>query len=378
MNKKPHIIADCHIPFLKGTIDEIVDVTYLPAEEITAQSVKNADALLIRTRTKCNQSLLAQSKVQFIGTATIGYDHIDTFYCQQNNIVWKNAPGCNAASVAQYVVAALLYMAQKHAITLAESTIGIIGVGHVGKQVAHIAKALGMRVLLNDPPRQAREHLPHFVSVQEIAEQANFITYHTPYTTSGLYPTHHIFNQAYCNKLKNKPIIINTARGEIVDTNCLLLALETHRITDCVIDCWENEPLIAAMLAQKVGVATPHIAGYSADGKANATRMMIAAVTEHFGINTQKINQFSIPHPIKSCIFANSNEMQDALYELVSQSYNIFNESCQLKNDVSAFESMRNEYPLRREFFAYTVQLQKTQHHIAPILTQLGFNIQYR
>lgn len=377
MNNKIRVIADCHIPFLQGTIDNIATVTYLAASEISNRTVKDADALLIRTRTHCNESLLNSSKVQFIGTATIGYDHIDTQYCLQKGIVWKNAPGCNAASVAQYIVAALLYMARKHSLSLTESTIGIIGVGHVGKQVAQMAETLGMRVLLNDPPRQEKEDLPHFVSIHEIAEKANFISYHTPYTNSGVYPTHHLFDQVYCKQLKKKPIIINAARGEIVDTTTLLNALHTRTITDCVLDCWENEPHISATLAQQAGIATPHIAGYSADGKATATRMMITALTDYFGINIQKINPFSIPLPIKSSIFANSNQMQDALYELVSQTYPILQESCQLKNDVSAFEYLRNHYPIRREFFAYTVHVKKQQLHVVPILQQLGFNIQY-
>ena len=376
MNKKPTIIADCHIPFLKGTLDTVADVRYLPTEEINAATVKEADALLIRTRTTCNELLLAGSKVKFIGTATIGYDHIDAHFCEQQGIYWTNAPGCNAASVAQYITAALLYMASKHSLNLAETCIGIVGVGHVGTKVAEVAKTLGVRMLLNDPPRAKKENLPHFVSLDTIAEQADIITFHTPYTKEGEFATKHLFNDAFCEKIKRKPIIINTSRGEIIKTETLLNALQNKQLTDCVIDCWENEPTILPALVKQAGITTPHIAGYSTDGKANATRMMIEALTSYFHFDREKIKGFSIPNPIKSCIFADSNQMQDALYEVVSQTYDIVQESEQLKKNIARFEYIRNHYPVRREFSAFTVLLQHTQLSLANTIHKLGFNIQ--
>ncbi len=375
MNKKPLILADCHIPFLKGSIEQVVDVRYLTSNEFVPSVVRHADGLLIRTRTLCNHVLLENSTVKFIGTATIGYDHIDTTYCNENNITWKNAPGCNAMSVAQYIVCAILFLTQKHQLKLHNLSLGIVGVGNVGSKVAQLAQALGIKVLLNDPPRQENEYLPHFVDINSIASQSDIISFHTPLTHHGKHNTKHLFNKDLIEKLKRKPIIINTARGEIINTDSLLWAIEKEYIRDSIIDCWENEPCINPHLVNKTSIATPHIAGYSTDGKANATRIITNEMIKYFGLDDKKINHFSLPNPIKSIIFANSTSLQDALYEVVTQTYNIEKESDSLKKDLSLFEKIRNEYPIRREFHAYTVKLTEQQKAWTNIYTDLGFNI---
>ena len=229
--------------------------------------VKDADALIIRTRTRCNRELLEGSKVKFIATATIGFDHIDAEYCREADITWTNAPGCNSASVAQYLQSSLILLQTLKGINLPEVTIGIIGVGNVGSKVAKVAQELGMRVLLNDLPREDKEGKQGFSSLQTLAEECDILTFHVPLYKEGRYKTCHLADDAFFQSLKRKPVIINTSRGEIIETGALLNALDTGLVSDAIIDVWENEPAINLTLLDKVFLGTPHIAGYSADGK---------------------------------------------------------------------------------------------------------------
>lgn len=373
MLNKLHIVADKNIPFFKGTLDNIAEVEYLSGEDFSPEKIKNADALIIRTRTICNKNLLQGSNVKFIGTATIGYDHIDTDFCKQNNIYWTNAPGCNAPSVAQYIVSALLTLAKKYNFSLSEKTLGIVGVGNVGKEVEKAAKTLGLKILLNDPPRQEKEELPHFVSLNTIAKEADIITFHTPITCKGKYPTYHLFNDDFANLLTKKPIIINAARGEVTETESLLHALDKKIISNCVIDCWENEPNINKTLLESITLATPHIAGYSTDGKATATRMVISSLCSFFNIDSNKITTFEVANPIKECIFTSSTSLDDILYDIVNQSYSIEKESSNFKNCPEKFEVIRNSYPLRREFFAFTANVPQADKKVLQTLKNLGF-----
>lgn len=310
------IIADAYIPFLKGLLDDIAEVVYLPPTEITTEVVKDADALIIRTRTKCNANLLAESQVKFIATATIGFDHIDTKYCKENGISWTNCPGCNADSVNNYIHAALTTIFGE---SLNGKTIGIIGVGNVGSRVAEMASNLGMKVLLNDPPREKAEGSGSFVSLEEIKKLADIITIHTPLNKE----TFHLIDEDFLASCKNTPLIINAARGEICDTEALL-----NYKGKVVLDCWENEPNINLELLEKVVLGTPHIAGYSVDGKANGTRMAVEAVCKFFGIE----KEIKIEVPGKKGI-----------------PYYIEGESGALKAHPELFESFRNNYPIRRD-----------------------------
>ncbi|WP_025833404.1 4-phosphoerythronate dehydrogenase PdxB, partial [Bacteroides stercorirosoris] len=279
------IIVDNKIPFIKEAIEKIADeVMYVPGKDFTPALVKEADALIIRTRTHCNRELLEGSRVRFIATATIGFDHIDTEYCRQAGIVWKNAPGCNSASVAQYLQSTLLLLEASKGKNLSEMTIGIVGVGNVGSKVAGVARELGMRVLLNDLPREDEEGSTDFSSLQILAEECDVLTFHVPLYKEGKYKTFHLANDTFFHSLKRHPVIINTSRGEVIETNALLKALETRQISDAVIDVWENEPDINLTLLNKVFIGTPHIAGYSADGKANATRMALDSLCSHLSI----------------------------------------------------------------------------------------------
>ena len=205
------IIADEHIPFLKGVFEPYFEIAYLDPLEITNDSVKHADILITRSRTKCDEKLLKNTRVKFIASATIGHDHIDTEYCLANHVQWANAPGCNASSVVQYITAAILYVCKIYPRQLSGLTIGIIGAGNIGSRVADVAEALGMKVLLNDPPREEKEGKKSFVSLREIQEKADIITFHVPLTLSGKYKTVEMAHAEFFDALKKEPIIINTS-----------------------------------------------------------------------------------------------------------------------------------------------------------------------
>lgn len=299
MSKKETIVIDDKIPFIQGILEPYADIRYLSPQNITPDAVHDADMLIIRTRTRCNADLLEGSRCRFIGTATIGFDHIDTEYCRRHAIKWINAPGCNADSVAQYITASLLRHAEKQAVDLQTKCIGIVGVGHVGRQVEIHCRRLGMQVLLNDPPRAEKEGKGEFVSLEEIADHCDYITFHTPLIKEGSHATYHLTDQAFFDRLQRCPVILNAARGGVVDEQALLEAYRNHIVSDMIIDCWENEPDISTELLQKTFIGTPHIAGYSADGKANATRAMIAAVADRLQIKID-LSAIQPPRPGKS------------------------------------------------------------------------------
>ena len=340
------VIVDNKIPFIREAIEHIADeVVYAPGHAFTPELVKDADALVIRTRTRCDRSLLEGSRVRFIATATIGFDHIDTEYCREAGIAWANAPGCNAPSVAQYLHSALLLLQMKRDKPLRGLTMGIVGVGHVGSLVAEVAGDLGMKVLLNDPPREEQEGPGRYAPLHRLAEECDLISFHVPLVREGNHRTFHLADETFFRSLCRRPVFINTSRGEVADTPALLQALESGQISDAIIDVWENEPDIDRTLLQKAFIGTPHIAGYSADGKANATRMALTALCRFFGLKPD----FHIvpPKPLNPVITA-SNETEAYL-----QMYDPRRDSDALKANPELFEQLRGDYPLRRERQAY-------------------------
>ena len=321
------VIVDNKIPYIKEAISQIADeVMFLPGDAFTKEEVMDADALIVRTRTRCNRELLEGSRVKFIATATIGYDHIDTDYCQEAGIFWTNCPGCNAGSVEQYVRSVLLKLESKKGLKLQEATLGVVGVGHVGSRVVRMAKDLGMKVLQNDPPR-ADKGESGFVDLATIANECDVITFHTPLNREGIYRTFHLADEDFFFSLKRTPFVINSSRGEIVDTASLLAARAAGKVKDVVVDTWEYEPQISRELMEVAFLATPHIAGYSADGKANATRMSLESLCRFFGIKTE----FDIVPP------EGPND------------YDPTRDSDWLKAAPEKFEWFRGNYPLRRE-----------------------------
>lgn len=308
------IIVENHIPFIQGRLEAAGHrVAYLPPEAITPEAVKNADALIVRTRTRCDSQLLDGSKVSHVATATIGTDHIDLDYCRAHSIRVSNAPGCNAPGVAQYVLSTIA------ALRPDAHTIGIVGVGHVGSIVNRWARANGFRTLLCDPPLGLNEPL------DQLAAQADVITFHTPLDSS----TRHMVNARFLSQCTRQPLIINAARGPVVDTPALIEAIESGRV-DAAIDCWEGEPEISHRLLELARVATPHVAGYSLEGKQRATAMVLHAVDPTLAIDLPPVAEA----PSLAAIAASYDPLAD---------------TAALRANPGAFEALRNGYSYRSE-----------------------------
>lgn len=339
MKTKLRILVDDCIPFIRGVLEPVADVCYLSAVDFTPDAVATADALIVRTRTRCDAALLAASSVRFVATATIGFDHIDADFCRDKGIAWTNAAGCNATSVAQYVASALSAWAQRAHIDLCSKTLGVVGVGHVGSAVCDVAKLLGMKVLCNDPLRSE----PDFVSLDEVAACADVVTFHTPLTYDGLWATYHLAGADFFSRCARKPLIINAARGGVVDERALMAAKFSGCIADFVLDCWEGEPHIAPDVLQAAFIATPHIAGYSADGKANATTMAVRAVSRFFGLGLDHFVVDALP-PKQVCACSRA-----ALPLRMLANYDIMADDARLRREPTAFEQQRSRYPVRRE-----------------------------
>ncbi len=339
-------IVDDKIPFIKGWIEKIcTEVVYLPGGQIGPEDVRDADVLVVRTRTHCNRELLEGSRVKFIATATIGFDHLDTVYLDTAGIKWSNCPGCNATSVGQYIRSCLLRLKRDKGMILENCTLGIVGLGHVGTAVREAVKPLGVRILVNDPPRQELEGesaTEDFVTLEQLQDECDILSFHTPLVTEGAHPTFHLAGSTFFKNLKRSPVLINSGRGEVVDNAALLCALEQRLVSHAIIDTWENEPVINLSLLNKVYIGTPHIAGYSADGKANATRIALEAICNHFGFT--KIS-FDIEPPALPDSFQASHTPE----ELALQLYDPVRDSEELKLHPEAFELLRGNYPLRRE-----------------------------
>ncbi|MBR6891754.1 MAG: 4-phosphoerythronate dehydrogenase [Bacteroidaceae bacterium] len=323
------VIVDDKIPYIRGQIEQLADeVTYLTGSAISREDVHNADVLIVRTRTRCDRSLLEGSKVKLIVTATIGYDHIDTDYCESAGIRWTNCPGCNANSVCRYVHHALEATGRLNPMM----TVGVVGVGHVGTLVAADLEQCGMKVLLCDPPRDdAHDDVEGhpFVALSTIQQEADIITFHTPLTKEGPNATYHMADEHFFRHLPHRPLIINASRGGVVDNVALLQALRDGRVADAVIDTWEGEPNPNRELLEQVVIGTPHIAGYSADGKANATRMSLEAVAQFLGRDFTP--QIVLPDAPKLTV----ETLRD--------------DSERLKQWPEGFEELRGNYPVRRE-----------------------------
>ncbi|MBD8387893.1 4-phosphoerythronate dehydrogenase PdxB [Dysgonomonas sp. BGC7] len=365
------IIADKNIPYLRGVAEYYGDVTYLDGSDFSYDTIKDADTLIVRTVTHFGKEILEGTKVKLICSATIGYDHIDTTYCDTHGIAWRNAPGCNSGSVMQYIVSSLIVLSRKKGFDLKDKTIGIVGVGNVGKKVAKACEILGMKVLLNDPPRQFSEDSIDFVSLERIKEEADIITFHTPLFREGDYKTYHLANTAFFESLAKKPFIINSARGAIVDTKSVKEAVKKGLISGVIVDCWENEPLIDLEYMQMVDIATPHIAGYSADGKANATRMSLESIAEFYNLDKTPIVNVVEPEPQNPVIDLDKLDSKNRVYDAILNTYNPMRDYSALTASPHSFKQLRNEYPLRREYLAYTIKNDSKEE--AELLLKLGF-----
>jgi erythronate-4-phosphate dehydrogenase len=377
------IVADENIPFVKDCFASIGDVQTFHGRKITPETVADADCLLVRSITQVNEKLLAGSKIKFVATATIGFDHVDVDYLKNRGIGFASAPGSNANSVADYLVAALLSVAQKHKITLEGKSIGIVGVGNVGSKVAKKCDALGMTVKLNDPPLFRKTDDAKYRPINELFD-CDFITLHTPLTREGEDKTYHLADEKFFASLKTGCVFINTSRGAVHDTAALKAAIQSKKLSAVILDVWEKEPNIDCELLRMVDISTPHIAGYSLDGKIAGMIMIYDAACKHFGLKPKHKSEDFLPPPTvpQITIAKIDPDHQKLLHEIVQQVYVInrddFNtrEIAMVEPDKRGkfFDDLRKNYPVRREF-QNTKIIMTPDNGLKAKLSGIGFQI---
>lgn len=369
------IVADDKIPFIQQILSNYAEVVYIPAHQICRQHLQNCDALLVRTRTQCNEELLSGTSIKFIGTATIGTDHIDLAYCLQNGIQVANAPGCNSNSVNQYVASALAYYSLQKNIPLHRLTLGVIGHGNVGSKVTNTAKSLKMQVLVNDPPLSQTGLHANFQSIDELLQNSDILTLHVPLSEFGQYPTLRFFDKSFFNKIKKAKLLINTSRGEVIAEDALLDYKTANPDFDYIIDVMANEPRVSKELLSSAMLATPHIAGYSADGKANGSASILKSLFQYFKIPFTDWYPEAIHtnQPIILNIDNTALSAETTAKTAILQTYNIQKDNDLLRQDLKAFETIRNNYPQRLESHHYLVNLTRECTETLIMLEDLGF-----
>ena len=328
------IVVDSGIPFIRDRFPENTEVVYLPGNEFTPEIVKDADAIIVRTRTKCDKNLLEGSNVRLVSTATIGTDHIDISWCEKNNITVRNAPGCNAPGVAQYVFASLF----KTGFNPENQTLGIIGYGNVGHVVADWATQLGIKTLICDPPRNEKGFQDIvYHDLDYVLKNSDAVTIHVPFTKNGKYPTFGLIGKKELEQMKCGAILVNSSRGGVVKEKDLKPFLREGKI-NTIIDVWEYEPEIDGELVNLASIATPHIAGYSAEGKRRATQMALKGIS----------SILDIPVILDGLDCKNPNEIKISR-KLIEDSYDPIKDHRMLASDISRFEKIRDHYQYRHE-----------------------------
>lgn len=378
------IVADENIPYVKEAFASLGDVHLAAGRDITADVVDLADILLVRSVTEVNRELLDGSSVRFVGTATIGTDHIDLGWLKEQAIGFAAAPGSNATSVAEYVVAALLVLSRRGNYNLAGKSIGVVGVGNVGSRVAARAEALGMEVLLNDPPLARETGEGKYLPLEEIFK-ADFVTIHTPLTYGGADQTFQLVNESFVAAMKTGSVLVNTARGRIAETRALKRALDGDKLSEVVIDVWENEPNPDASLIERTAIATPHIAGYGFDGKVRGTRMIYEAACGHFGETPVWRMENALPAPPCPALDINAagRDDEDVLREAVLAVCDIEADNARMREILKVrestraafFDKLRKTYPVRREFHNTQIGLTNAQDSLKAKLAGLEFKV---
>ncbi len=359
------------------------EVVIAPDREINAAIVRDADALITRSKTTVNRALLAGSSVRFVGTATAGFDHFETDWLEQAGVTWYNAAGCNANSVAEYIATALLHLAQRDGFKLAGLTLGIVGVGQVGSRVAQKARLLGLRVLLNDPPLAEKTGDPLYRPLEEILPQCDLLTLHTPLERKSAHPTFHLADEKFFQQLKPGAIFLNASRGEVMDTAAVLAALQSGKVRRAICDVWENEPVISRELLAAAVLGSPHIAGYSYEGLYNGTVQCHAALCRHFGLAPQWTPPRSVTHPTLPAIETDATgvALETALARVILAAYDITADDRNLRGGAQLddkawgkhFDALRKNYPERREFAARTARIQNASPLLLALLRGFGF-----
>ena len=378
------IVADVNIPFVEEAFDSVGSVTTVNGRRISADEVRDADVLLVRSVTMVDANLLQRSKVKFVGTATIGTDHIDLEFLKGQGIGFASAPGSNAVSAAEYVVSSILALSVEQQINLSETTVGIVGCGNVGSRVLARAQALGMQCLVYDPPRARQFNDREYAPWNEVV-QADIVTAHVPLTFTGDYPTYQMFDSAFFRQLKANAVFINTARGRAVDETALLSVLQDRADLQLVLDVWQSEPNINLDLLRRTNIATSHIAGYSLDGKVRGTEMIYRAVCDYFGLQpswTTPVLPFSNSYTAMQ--FNDDQTDESVVRQSVFNAYNVMQDDARLRKiaelDPSQrgqyFDGLRKNYPVRREFSNYEIIISQSRAHLHGVLTGLGFRVE--
>ncbi len=376
------IIADENIPCVEQAFSTLGEVKLLPGRAMCARDVRAADILLVRSVTRVDEHLLRDSRVRFVGSATIGFDHVDRDYLRDRGIGFATAPGSNATSAAEYVISALLVLARRKKFRLVDKTAGIIGCGNVGARVHARLTALGVDCVVNDPPLQALGGHDDFVGLDDIL-QADIISVHVPLTRAGTHPTFHLIDADFMRRLKPGAILINTARGAVTDNRALDELLAVRDDLSVVLDVWEGEPAINTALLQKVALGTPHIAGYSLDGKLRGTEMIYQAVCKHFNLPAHWQAADELPAGQLLVVSAPALTGSEIIRKAVLHAYDVRADDRRLRKLLSMdpaerpayFDRLRKEYPLRREFAAITLVPEKRDPHLIGMLRGLGFDV---
>ncbi|HOE66321.1 MAG TPA: 4-phosphoerythronate dehydrogenase PdxB [Candidatus Hydrogenedentes bacterium] len=378
------IVADENIPYAREAFSTLGEVAALPGRTLSPEAVRDADLLMVRSITKVNAALLEGSSVRFVATATIGEDHIDKSYLAERGIGFSSAPGCNAESVAQYIAAALLELAGRYTLQLGAMSLGVIGVGNVGSRVARAARALGMRCVLNDPPRARAEGGAEFGTLEDAAA-CDVVTFHVPLTKNGPDATYHLADAAFFQSLRPGAILLNTSRGAVVDNAALNVALASGRMRAAALDVWEGEPLVDVELLKQVFIGTPHIAGYSFDGKVNGTVQIYRAACAFLGVAPTWDPAPLLPAPEcpEVTVRGDTSNPQAELREAVRKVYDIRRDDAAMRTLLDApqeergprFDRLRKEYPRRREFQHTRAIVQPESRLLAGLLMKLGFAV---
>jgi erythronate-4-phosphate dehydrogenase len=375
------IIADENIPYVRTAFSEFGEVHTFSGRHLTPAALDKAEILLVRSVTPVNAKLLAGSAIRFVGTATIGYDHIDLNYLQQQGIGFASAPGSNATAAAEYVISALLVIAERQGFQLAAKTVGIIGGGNVGSRVLRKLNALGVKCVLHDPPLQETTGYQDLVDLDTVLS-ADIITLHVPLEKTSHYPTYLMVNSEFLAKLREEVILVNTSRGGIVEESALLKTLLTYPAMTVILDVWKNEPRINSFLLQRATFGTAHIAGYSFDGKVRGTEMLYAAVCDYFKHSpTWQAQTCLPPPPLTRLSFAETMADNMAVQTAVMACYDIRRDDAALrlvskaKNPGAFFDELRKNYPVRREFSCVEIELPPQKQKLAEQLAGLGFKI---
>ena len=374
------IVADENIPLLDEFFLGFGEIRRVPGRSIDRATVEQADVLLVRSVTNVNRALLEGSKVRFVGTCTIGTDHLDLDYFKQADIAWSSAPGCNARGVVDYVLGSLLTLAEIEGADLTQRTYGVVGAGEVGGRLVKVLQGLGWNVLVCDPPRQALEG-GDFVSLEQIIEQCDVISLHTPLKKHGAQTTWHLFDKNRLNQLKSGTWLINASRGPVVDNAALRHVLLQREDLQAVLDVWEGEPEVDVALAELCVLATPHIAGYSLDGKQRGAAQIYQAYCQFLGQPEQVSLNDLLPAPWLSHVTLNADSDPAWALAMVCRGvYDPRRDDADFRRSLvgsvneqrAAFDALRKHYPLRREIDGLKVRIEGDSPALQKIVAALG------